>query len=267
MPRYLRYIQMLEDGDYNNSIYNLITGQSVNAEYAVATTGDNFSEMFANMEDEYFKARAIDIKDISERVITILNGNDAGSDIGEEPVIIVAEDLAPSETVQMDKSKALGFVTKLGSANSHTAILARTMGIPALIGVQIEEKWDGKLAVLDGYEGKLIVEPDEETLAVYEEKRKKDAEQKGLLLTLKGKENVTLSGQKINLYANIGNVSDLAAVLQNDAGGIGLFRSEFLYLEKETFPHGGRAVCSIPPGCGDNGGQKGYFPYARYRRG
>lgn len=227
---------MLEDGDYNDSIYNLITGQSVNAEYAVATTGDNFSEMFANMEDEYFKARAIDIKDISERVITILNGNDAGSDIGEEPVIIVAEDLAPSETVQMDKSRLLGFVTKLGSANSHTAILARTMGIPALIGVQIEEKWDGKLAVLDGYEGKLIVEPDEETLAVYEEKRKKDAEQKGLLLTLKGKENVTLSGQKINLYANIGNVSDLAAVLQNDAGGIGLFRSEFLYLEKETFP-------------------------------
>lgn len=147
---------MLEDGDYNDSIYNLITGQSVNAEYAVATTGDNFSEMFANMEDEYFKARAIDIKDISERVITILNGNDAGSDIGEEPVIIVAEDLAPSETVQMDKSRLLGFVTKLGSANSHTAILARTMGIPALIGVQIEEKWDGKLAVLDGYEGKLL---------------------------------------------------------------------------------------------------------------
>ncbi len=227
---------MLEDGDYNDSIHNLITTQGVNAEYAVAATGDNFSEMFANMDDEYFKARSIDIKDISERVIGILNGNDISSDIGEEPVIIAAEDLAPSETVQMDKEKLLGFITHLGSANSHTAILARTMGIPALIGIEIRNDWDGKMAVIDGYEGKLVIEPDEETRIKYEEQRKKDEEQKKLLLNLKGKENVTLSGKKINLYANIGNVSDLASVLQNDAGGIGLFRSEFLYLEKKTFP-------------------------------
>ncbi len=227
---------MLEDGDYNDSIHNLISTQGVNAEYAVATTGDNFSEMFANMDDEYFKARSIDIKDISERVIAILNGSDISSDIGEEPVIIAAEDLAPSETVQMDKEKLLGFITHLGSANSHTAILARTMGIPALIGIEIKSDWDGKMAVIDGYEGKLVIEPDEEILIKYEEQRKKDEEQKKLLLNLKGKENVTLSGKKINLYANIGDVSDLAAVLQNDAGGIGLFRSEFLYLEKKTFP-------------------------------
>ena len=200
----------------------MISTQGVNAEYAVATTGDNFSEMFANMDDEYFKARSIDIKDISERVIAILNGSDISSDIGEEPVIIAAEDLAPSETVQMDKEKLLGFITHLGSANSHTAILARTMGIPALIGIEIKSDWDGKMAVIDGYEGKLVIEPDEEILIKYEEQRKKDEEQKKLLLNLKGKENVTLSGKKINLYANIGDVSDLAAVLQNDAGGIGL---------------------------------------------
>ena len=230
------HAMMLEDGDYNDSIRNLITGQNVNAEYAVATTGDNFAEMFANMDDEYFRARSIDIKDISERVITILNGNETESDIGDEPVIIVAEDLAPSETVQMDKSRLLGFVTKLGSANSHTAILARTMGIPALIGVKIEEAWNGKLAVVDGYEGRLVIEPEESVLAEYEKKQRKDREQKELLLTLKGKENVTKSGQRIKLYANIGNVSDIAAVMQNDAEGIGLFRSEFLYLEKDHFP-------------------------------
>lgn len=230
------HCMMLEDGDYNDSVHNLITSQAVNAEYAVATTGDNFSEMFANMDDEYFKARSIDVKDISERVITILNGNDVGSDIGDEPVIIVAEDLAPSETVQMDKTKLMAFVTRLGSTNSHTAILARTMDIPALIGVEIEEAWNGKMAIVDGYEGKLIIEPDDETIANYEKIKAKDKEQKELLQVLKGKENVTLSGQKINLYANIGNVSDLASVLQNDAGGIGLFRSEFLYLEKDTFP-------------------------------
>ena len=230
------HAMMLDDGDYIDSIHNLIEGQNVNAEYAVAQTGDNFAKMFADMDDEYFKARSVDVKDISERVITILNGNDTASDIGEDPVIIVAEDLAPSETVQMDKSKLLGFVTHLGSANSHTAILARTMGIPALISVDIETSWNGKMAILDGYAGKIIVDPDAAMLAEYEEKKKKDEEQKELLLTLKGKENVTKSGQKINLYANIGNVSDLAGVLENDAGGIGLFRSEFLYLEKDDFP-------------------------------
>ena len=230
------HAMMLEDGDYNDSVHNLIESQSVNAEYAVGVTGDNFAEVFANMDDEYFKARSIDMKDISERVINVLCGNDMGSDLGDEPVIIVAKDLAPSETVQMDKSKLLAFVTQLGSTNSHTAILARTMGIPALIGVEIKEEWNGKQAIVDGYTGTLIIEPDEATLAEYKKKAEEDAKQKELLLTLKGKENVTKSGQKINLYANIGNVSDLAAVLKNDAGGIGLFRSEFLYLEKDTFP-------------------------------
>lgn len=227
---------MLEDGDYNDSVHNLIKTQGINAEYAVGVTGDNFADMFANMDDEYFKARSIDVKDISERVISILCGADANSDIGEEPVIIVAEDLAPSETVQMDKTKLLAFVTELGSTNSHTAILARTMSIPALIGITIKEEWNGKLGIVDGYEGVLIIDPTEEELAAYKVKQQKDIAQKELLLTLKGKENVTKSGQKMNLYANIGNVSDLAAVLKNDAGGIGLFRSEFLYLEKDTFP-------------------------------
>lgn len=230
------HAMMLEDGDYNDSVHNLIKAQFVNAEYAVATTGDNFADMFANMDDEYFKARSADVKDISERVIAVLNGVSTDSNIGEEPVIVVAEDLAPSETVQMDKSKLLAFVTELGSANSHTAILARTMGIPALVGVAIKEEWNGKLAVVDGYKGEFVIEPDEEALTEYRARQEKDKEQKELLLTLKGKENVTKSGQKINLYANIGNVSDLAVVLQNDAGGIGLFRSEFLYLEKDTFP-------------------------------
>ena len=230
------HAMMLEDGDYNDSVHNLIESQSVNAEYAVGVTGDNFAEVFANMDDEYFKARSIDMKDISERVINVLCGNDMGGDLGDEPVIIVAKDLAPSETVQMDKSKLLAFVTQLGSTNSHTAILARTMGIPALIGVEIKEEWNGKQAIVDGYTGTLIIEPDEAALAEYKKKAEEDAKQKELLLTLKGKENVTKSGQKINLYANIGNVSDLAAVLKNDAGGIGLFRSEFLYLEKDTFP-------------------------------
>jgi phosphotransferase system enzyme I (PtsI) len=227
---------MLEDLDYNDSVHNLIESQGVNAEYAVATTGDNFSNMFASMEDEYFKARSIDVKDISERVIAILNGSDTGSDIGTEPVIIAAEDLAPSETVQMDKSRLLAFVTHVGSVNSHTAILARTMNIPALTEVEINPEWNGQLAIVDGFEGVLIVDPDEETLSHYREIQKQEEEKKQLLETLRGKENVTLDGQKINLYANIGNVSDLVAVLKNDAGGIGLFRSEFLYLEKDDFP-------------------------------
>lgn len=227
---------MLEDDDYNDSVCNMIRAQEINAEYAVATTGDNFAKMFAEMEDDYFRARSADIKDISERVLSILNGNQQSSNLGDEPVILVAEDLAPSETVQMDKSKLAAFVTRLGSANSHTAILARTMGIPALIGVTIREEWNGKLAVVDGVEGKIIVEPDEDVLAEYQKKLTTEQEQKELLLQLKGKENVTKSGQKINLYANIANASDLAAVLKNDAGGIGLFRSEFLYLEKDELP-------------------------------
>lgn len=227
---------MLEDDDYNDSVCNMIRAQEINAEYAVATTGDNFAKMFAEMEDDYFRARSADIKDISERVLSILNGNQQSSNLGDEPMILVAEDLAPSETVQMDKSKLAAFVTRLGSANSHTAILARTMGIPALIGVTIREEWNGKLAVVDGVEGKIIVEPDEDVLAEYQKKLTAEQEQKELLMQLKGKENVTKSGQKINLYANIASASDLAAVLKNDAGGIGLFRSEFLYLEKDELP-------------------------------
>jgi phosphotransferase system enzyme I (PtsI) len=226
---------MLDDDDYNDSVHNIISSQGLNAEYAVATTGDNLAEVFANMDDEYFKARSADIKDISERVITILNGTQSAASL-DKPCIIVAEDLAPSETVQMDKTKLMAFVTRLGSANSHTAILARTMGIPALVKVEIKEEWNGKLAIVDGYEGVLVVDPDEATLAGYEKKQAKDKEQKALLQELKGKETVTKSGRKLRLYANIGNVGDLGTVLQNDAGGIGLFRSEFLYLQSDDFP-------------------------------
>ena len=230
------HAMMLEDEDYIDSVVNIITGQQVCAEYAVATTGDNFSEMFAGMDDEYFKARSVDVKDISERLIRVMNGGQESSILGEEPVILMAEDIAPSETVQMDKTKLLSFVTRLGSANSHTAILARTMGIPALVGVDIDQKYEGKLAIVDGYEGKFIVDPDREVLAAYTEKKQQDDEKKKLLQQLRGKENVTKSGKKINLYANIGSYGDLAAVIENDAGGIGLFRSEFLYLENSDFP-------------------------------
>lgn len=188
------------------------------------------------MDDEYFKARSADILDITERVVSVLTGNEANNDIGEEPVIIVADDLAPSETVQMDKSKLLAFVTRYGSANSHTAILARTMGIPALVGVDIDENWAGKIGIVDGYEGKIIVDPNMQVLEEYFKKKAADDEQKKLLLTLKGKENITKSGRKVNVYANIGNLDDLGSVLENDAGGIGLFRSEFLYLESDHFP-------------------------------
>jgi phosphotransferase system enzyme I (PtsI) len=227
---------MLEDDDYVDSIENIITSQEVNAEYAVATTSDNFSTMFAEMEDEYFKARAVDIKDISERLIRNLAGNGDDQDFADAPSIIVAEDLAPSETVQMDKSKLLAFVTELGSANSHTAILARTMNIPALIGVKISKEWNGKMAVVDGYQGILYIDPDEEILSSMKEKQKEDEEKRALLQQLKGKETTTKSGRKLHLYANIGNVGDVAAVLSNDAEGIGLFRSEFLYLEKDEYP-------------------------------
>lgn len=227
---------LLEDDDYNESITNMISVQEVNAEYAVAMTGDHFSEMFANMDDEYFQARSADIKDISDRVVSILSGKGDSGDLGEEPVIIVAEDLAPSETVKMDKSKLLAFVTRLGSTNSHTAILARTMGIPALIGIEIRKEWDGKLAIVDGKEGILYVDPDETTILEYRKRKAEEEERNQLYQTLKGKETVTQSGQKVHLYANIGNVNDLATVLLNDAEGIGLFRSEFLYLESRDYP-------------------------------
>ena len=229
---------MLEDDDYNESVENIIRMEQVNAEYAVASTGDNFAEMFASMDDDYMRGRAADVRDISERVIGILSGAAADGIAADEPVIIVADDLAPSETVQMDKSKVLSFVTIHGSLNSHTAILARTMSIPALVGTNIDaaDALNGRFAVVDGAAGKLYVEPDEETMQQLEQKKQAFMEQKELLETLKGKENVTLDGRKIMLYANIGNSKDLATVIQNDAGGIGLFRSEFIYLERDHFP-------------------------------
>ena len=229
---------MLEDDDYLDAARHIIETQHVNAEYAVAVTGDNFAQMFAAMDDEYMRGRAADVKDISERLVRVLSGN-AGTGIHtEEPVIIVADDLAPSETVQLQKDKVLAFVTVHGSVNSHTAILARTMSIPALIGTKLplDETIDGKLAAVDGTRGVLFVEPDEETLAAMDKRRQEEQEKKELLQQLKGRETVTLDGKKIRLYANIGNSKDLASVLQNDAAGIGLFRSEFLYLEKEDFP-------------------------------
>lgn len=227
---------MLDDLDYVESITNMIRTQEVNAEFAVASTGDNFSQMFAAMDDDYMKERAADVKDISNRVISILQNAENGSMTGEEPVILLADDLAPSETVQLDKSKVLSFVTRHGSTNSHTAILARTMNIPALIGIDFSEDVNGKMGIVDGYTGTLYIEPDEETMKKYEAKKAEDENKKRLLLELKGKENVTLDGKKINLYANIGGVADVANALSNDAGGIGLFRSEFLYLESEDYP-------------------------------
>lgn len=227
---------MLEDDDYIDSVVNIIETQQVNAEFAVATTGDNFAKMFVEMEDDYFKARAADVKDISERMVNILSGNESGGAIGDEPVIVVAEDLAPSETVQMDKEKLLAFVTRLGSANSHTAILARTMNIPALIEVDIKEEWNGKMAVVDGYTGTFYIDPDEETLKKMQEKKEEDIKARELLQELKGKEDITVDGKHIKLYANIGGVKDVTSVLANDAAGIGLFRSEFLYLEADNYP-------------------------------
>ena len=229
---------MLEDDDYKESVEHIIESQMVNAEYAIAQTGDNFSQMFAAMDDEYMRGRAADVKDITERLLGILSGNTGSGVDADGPVIMVAEDLAPSETVQMDKSKILSFVTQKGSVNSHTAILARTMGIPALIGsdIVIDESLNGKLAVVDGTNGVVYVEPDETTLSAMQEEQRKDNEKKALLQELKGKEDVTLDGKKIKLYSNIGNIKDLANVIANDAAGIGLFRSEFIYLESDTFP-------------------------------
>ena len=229
---------MMEDDGYNESVENIIRSQGVNAEYAVATTGDNYAQMFSAMDDDYMRVRAADVRDISERLLTILNGEETGAVDADEPKIIVAEDLAPSETVQLDKDKVLSFVTVKGSLNSHTAILARTMAIPALVNtsVSLESEMDGRLGIVDGADGTFYVDPDEETLAEMKKRQEEDLSRKQLLLTLKGKENVTLDGQKVMLYANIGNIKDLATVIQNDAGGIGLFRSEFIYLEKEDFP-------------------------------
>lgn len=229
---------MLDDGDYCDSIANIITTQNVNAEYAVATTGDNFAKMFASMEDDYMRERAADVKDISERLVRVLAGDQQQALVADEPVILAADDLAPSETVQLDKEKILAFVTMGGSTNSHTAILARMMNIPAIIGVgeQLIEDFNGKEAIVDGFTGTVYVEPDSETTKKLTEKANAAAEKKRLLEELRGKENITLDGKKIDIFANIGSVSDVAVALKNDAGGVGLFRSEFLYLQSENYP-------------------------------
>lgn len=233
------HMMMLEDDDYNESIENIIDSQSVNAEYAVALTADNFAEMFASMDDPYMQARSADVKDISNRMIANLTGAAADGAETNDKMIVCADDLAPSETISLDKDKVMAFVTAHGSSNSHTAILARNMNIPAVIGVGDEflaQINDGDTAIVDGFTGEIYLDPDEQTLAKMEEKRAADEEKKRLLQDLKGKENVTLDGKKINIYANIGSVDNIGAVLLNDAGGIGLFRSEFLYLENTDYP-------------------------------
>lgn len=233
------HMMMLDDEDYNDSINNIIETQQVNAEYAIAVTADNFAEMFATMEDAYMQARSADVKDISNRMIANLSAGNIEQSVTDDKVIICADDLAPSETVSLDKEKVLAFVTAHGSSNSHTAILARNMNIPAIIGVGDEfltQIKDGQNAAVDGFTGEIYIEPDEDTLARMTKKQADDIAQKKLLLELKGKENVTLDGTKVNIYANIGGVGNIGAVLQNDAGGIGLFRSEFLYLENDDYP-------------------------------
>ena len=229
---------MLEDDDYKESIANIISTQQVNAEYAVASTGDNFSQMFASMDDDYMRARAADIKDISNRLVKNLSGQSADVMDLDEPVIVVADDLSPSETVQMDKEKILAFVTVHGSANSHTAILARMMNIPALIGVDmdLEALHTGTEATVDGFHGEFFVDPSEEVKERIQRKIEEEKEKQELLQQLRGKENVTKGGRHINLYANIGSVADMGYVLENDAGGIGLFRSEFLYIGRNELP-------------------------------
>lgn len=229
---------MLEDPDYVESIENIIRTQDVNAEYAIGATADNFAAIFEAMDDAYMQGRTADVRDVSERLLQALSSQNETVMVMDEPVIIAADDLVPSETIQLDKEKVLSFVTMYGSANSHTAILARTMNIPAVIGLgeALKEEYDGKVAIVDGVDGKVYIDPDEETMASMQKKQKKDQEQEELLNQLKGKENVTKSGQKVNVYANIGNLADVGAVLKNDAGGIGLFRSEFLYLESDTYP-------------------------------
>ena len=227
---------MLDDLDYVEAIRHMIEGQNVNAEFAVTTVGDNFAEMFAAMDDDYMKARAADVKDISDRVVAILQGKQDIGVLSDEPVIIVADDLAPSETVLIDKSMVLAFVTRHGSTNSHTAILARTMNIPALIGIDYSDDMDGKQAIVNGYDGIFYVDPEASVMKEFQEKQKDDLDKKRLLLELKGKEDVTIDDKRIHLYANIGSVADVAAVLANDATGIGLFRREFLYLGTTHYP-------------------------------
>lgn len=227
---------MLSDVDYVEAIENMIHQQKVNAEYAVAVTSDNFSTLFESMDDDYMRARAADVKDVSNRLIYILTGQQTDSIIEHQPVILMADDLAPSETVQMDKSRILAFATRLGSANSHTAILARTMNLPAVIGVDFPSDCDGKLAIVDGFSGCIYIEPEPDILNKMEAERQKELKKRELLQDLKGKEDVTLSGKKMNLYANVGNISDVMFALDNDASGIGLFRSEFLYLETDHYP-------------------------------
>ncbi|MGN0575335.1 MAG: phosphoenolpyruvate--protein phosphotransferase [Ruminococcus sp.] len=233
------HIMMLDDDDYNEAITEMIQGQNVNAEYAVAVTADNFAEMFSSMDDSYMQARAADVRDISNRLIACMSECGTGQSLSDEKVIICADDLAPSETVSLDKDKVLAFVTSYGSSNSHTAILARNMNIPAIIGLGedfLSQIQDGITAIADGFSGTLIVEPDEVTLNEYSQKQQADEEKKKLLQELKGKENVTLDGKKINIFANIESAENIGAVLLNDAGGIGLFRSEFLYLENTDYP-------------------------------
>lgn len=233
------HMMMIEDEDYNDSISSIIETQSVNAEYAVAVTADNFAAMFAAMDDAYMQARSADVKDISNRIISCLSEENSSDAVSDEKMIICADDLAPSETVQLDKDKVLAFVTAYGSSNSHTAILARNMNIPAIIGVGEEllsSVRNGDFVAVDGYTGEIFVDPDEETKSHLESKRAEDEEKKRLLQELKGKENITLDGTRVNIYANIGSVDNIGAVLANDAGGIGLFRSEFLYLESSDYP-------------------------------
>lgn len=227
---------MLSDDDYNDAINKMIREQHDNAEYAVQTTGDTFAKTFSDMDDEYMKARSFDIRDISRRILCVLSGQEPESLASASPFILAADDLTPAETVQLDKSKVLAFVTKYGSSNSHTAILARTMNIPAVTGVIVNPEWNGKQAVVDGFTGEVIIEPDEETFDVLKKKQAEEEERRKRLMELKGKDDVTKSGRHINLYANIGSVSDVDAVLENDAAGIGLFRSEFLYLGRDTYP-------------------------------
>ncbi len=233
------HIMMIEDEDYNEAITEMINMQNVNAEYAVAVTADNFAEMFSSMDDAYMQARSADVRDISNRIINCLSKSESSSEKSDENVIICADDLAPSETVSLDKDKVLAFVTAYGSSNSHTAILAGNMNIPAVIGLGeefLDNIKDGDIAIVDGFTGEFIINPDPKTLAEYESKQQKETEKKALLQKLKGKENITVDGRKINIYANIGSVDNIGEVLLNDAGGIGLFRSEFLYLESDGYP-------------------------------
>lgn len=233
------HMMMVEDEDYNEAITGMIYSQGVNAEYAVAVTADNFAEMFKAMDDSYMQARAADVRDISNRIIACLCGGDTQESSSDEPVIICADDLAPSETVSLDKDKVLAFVTAYGSANSHTAILARSMNIPAIIGLGedfLSAVSDGDIAVADGFSGELIVSPDDITLTEYRRRQREETEKAELLRKLKGKENETIDGTRINIFANIGSADNIGAVLLNDAGGIGLFRSEFMYLESKQLP-------------------------------